>query len=325
MSLIAPFTVLCILASAAAAPEQVAPDAFLVRGAFVPGAQPDGNSVVFRGPAGLLVVDTGRHAAHARAILDLASGWKEPIAVVVNTHWHLDHVSGNPAIRRSHPAVEVVASGAIVEARAGFLARYREQLEAMQAASEDAAGRQRLADEIGRIDAGRALEPDRVVRETATLTLAGRRVELGLAASAATAGDVWLLDRASGVLAAGDLVTLPVPLLDTACPAGWSAALARLSEVPYRVLVPGHGRPLTPAEVARWRTGFDHLLACAASTARAEACIDGWIADLGPLLPEAERPFARDLLAHYVPEILRAPPARVAPECRSRTRTESVR
>ena len=287
----------------------------LLPGSFVPGSQPDGNTVLIRAPGGLIVVDTGRHADHTRAILDLASGWKQPVAVVVNTHWHLDHVAGNPAVRRAHPGLEVVGSDAIEGALKGFLAEYRRQLASMLEKPGDPAGRRRWSDEIARIDAGRALEPDRKIRGTAILTLAGRSVEIGFAPAAVTGGDVWLFDVESGVLAAGDLVTLPAPLLDTACPSGWKAALARLAERPFRILVPGHGRPMERAAFERWRAGFERLLSCAATDARASACIDGWVADLGPVLPEGERPFARELLGYYVPEVLRAAPAKVARRC----------
>jgi hypothetical protein len=61
-------------------------------------------------------------------------------------------------------------------------------------------------------------------------------------------------------------------------------------------------------EFESWRAAFGRLLDCAATEAPDTACAEGWIRDLGPLLPEAERPFARTLLAYYVPELLRAPP-----------------
>ena len=329
MNPVAALVLLCALASplpgASPAPEPLAPDVLLVPGRFVRGSQPDGNTVVLRSAEGLLVVDTGRRAEHVQAILSLADSTRLPVRAVVNTHWHLDHVSGNPAVRRAHPGVEVLASDAIEEALAGFLPRYRRQLAAVLAEEKDPEARRRWTEEIARIDAGSALGPTRVVRRGESLALAGRRVELGLATAAATAGDVWLLDSASGVLAAGDLVTLPVPLLDTACPEGWRAAVARLSEVPFRILVPGHGRPMSRPDLGRWRTAFDRLLACAASDATVAACADGWIADLGPLLPEADGPLARELLGHYVPEVLRAPPARVAERCRTRPGTGFVR
>lgn len=54
-------------------------------------------------------------------------------------------------------------------------------------------------------------------------------------------------------------------------------------------------------------------------------CIDGWVSDLGPLLPPGDRDFARQLLRYYVPEVLRAPPGKVASRCGARKGPESVR
>lgn len=287
--------------------EELAPGVTLLPGRFVQGAQPDGNTVVFRAPDGLVVVDTGRHAAHTQQILDLAARLGTPIAAVVNTHWHLDHLGGNPRVRKAHPEARVWASLAIEEARTGFLATYRKQLLEAIAAAEDPAARQRYRDEVAIIDAGPALVPDEVVSASGPRVIAGRALELGLERRAVTAADVWVLDPASGVLAAGDLVTLPVPLLDTACPRGWQAALGRLAAARFQVLVPGHGRPMRRVDLEAYRAGFDHLLACAASERTDQACIDGWLADLGPLLPAAERELATTLLRYYVASHLRAP------------------
>ena len=81
--------------------ETIAPDLHWLRGAFVPGQQPDGNSVMLRGPRGWIVVDTGRHAGHTQAILRHAAESGLSISDIVNTHWHLDHVSGNALVRRA--------------------------------------------------------------------------------------------------------------------------------------------------------------------------------------------------------------------------------
>jgi glyoxylase-like metal-dependent hydrolase (beta-lactamase superfamily II) len=62
-----------------------------------PDREPDGNSVIFAVAPGLVVFDTGRHEWHRNAILALADTKKKPIVAIVNIHWHLDHVSGNPA------------------------------------------------------------------------------------------------------------------------------------------------------------------------------------------------------------------------------------
>ena len=208
-------------AAAAPAPERIAPDTFLLRGEYVPGRQPDGNTVILRGLEGLVVVDTGRHVEHTRAILDFAKDQDSPVAAVVNTHWHLDHIGGNPLVRAEWPGAKVHASNAIEGARAGFLAGYHKQLEAMIAKSDNAEQQASFRAELAIIDAGEALHPDVVVEASGERDLGGRELLLGLESRAVTEGDVWVYDPATRVLVAGDLVTLPVPFLDTACPARW--------------------------------------------------------------------------------------------------------
>ncbi len=298
-----------------AEPTRLAAGVDLVRGRFVPGAQPDGNSILLLAPEGFVVIDTGRHADHTQAILDRATRAGVPIAAVINTHWHLDHVGGNPRIRQAYPDVTVWASGAIAEAQTGFLAAYRGQLAAAIAGTEDPAARAALVAEVAIIDAGPALTPDEVVTAGGSHTVAGRRLEIGLESRAVTAADVWVLDPATGVLAAGDLVTLPVPLFDTACPKGWLAALARLARVKFDLLVPGHGAPMTRDQFETYRSGFESLVACAASEQPEQVCIDGWLRDLGPLIPEGDRDFARMLLEYYVPSSLRADAEKTARLC----------
>jgi hypothetical protein len=41
----------------------------VITGTFVVGRQPDGNTVIFAAPDGLVVMDTGRHVEHTQQIL----------------------------------------------------------------------------------------------------------------------------------------------------------------------------------------------------------------------------------------------------------------
>ncbi len=306
---------------AAAAPERavaapLAPGVDLVRGRFVPGSQPDGNSVIIRAPGGLVVVDTGRHPEHTQAILDFATAAKTPIAAVINTHWHLDHVGGNPLVRRAYPELRVYASGAIADALKGFLADYRKQLQSMIAKTKDPETQKPWRAEIALIDAGPALGPDVKIAATSEPLIRGRKLRIGYAAGAVTAGDLWVLDVQTRVLAAGDLVTLPAPFLDTACPAGWQKALGELAAVDFQTLVPGHGAPMTRQEFETYRAAFDGLLACAASSSPPADCVDGWTKTAAPLLTSEDPKFVRGLVGYYV-ELLRKDPARIKRLCAS--------
>jgi len=295
------------VAHIANAATSLAPGVDLIPGEFVAGKQPDGNTVVFKGSEGLVVFDTGRHAEHAQAILDFANAEKQPIVAIVNSHWHLDHVGGNVRLREAYPQAHVYASAAIDDALHGFLANYREQLEgAIKQAGDDAEKAAPWRAEIALIDAGSRLAPDQRIDASGARTLAGRAMRIGFEKDAVTAGDVWLFDPKSRVLASGDLVTLPAPLFDTACPERWRTALGDLDRVDFRMLVPGHGAPMHRAEFKTYRNAFDHLLACGASKEPKQVCIDGWMRDARKLIPAADEALARSLLDYYIDGSLRA-------------------
>ena len=288
----------------------------LIPGGFEPGRQPDGNTVIFRGPQGLVVLDTGRHAEHSQKILDYATQAQQPIVAVVNSHWHLDHVSGNPRLRAVYPSLTVYASSGIEGAMSGFLANSRKQALAILAKPGDAAMQAEVRTDLATIDSGKAVYPDVVIDSTGERTLAGRPLLLGYEGYGVTAGDLWIYDGATHVLAAGDLVTLPAPFFDTACPAHWQAALARLDQIDFATLVPGHGAPMSHADFDHYRHAFDGLLACAASNAGKAECLDGWQRDAAAFLPtEQDQKLARVLLDYYVDGILRGDPNKTAALC----------
>lgn len=313
--LVLALALLPLLASAAPEPREIAPGVHLLPGSFVPGRQPDGNSLVLEGKDGLVLVDTGRHAEHTRALIAFATARGGTVAAVFNTHWHLDHIGGNAAVRAAFPDADVLASDAIDGALTGFLAQYRRDLEAVIPTTEDAAVRAGYEKELALLDTGKALQPDVVISESGRREPGGRALDVHLAAHAVTAGDLWLLDRETRTLIAGDLVTFPVPFLDTACPAHWQAALGSLADADFARLVPGHGPVLSPADFATWRRAFDGLLACAATDATPAVCAAGWTETLGPLLDPADRDRVPGMIDYYVAQVLRGDPQRIAQLC----------
>jgi glyoxylase-like metal-dependent hydrolase (beta-lactamase superfamily II) len=306
-ALLASAAALTWLAGAAAAQtdaRDVAPGVSVVPGQFTKGRQPDGNSVVLHGTTGTIIIDTGRHRDHIERVLAVAArNGKSPVAVI-NTHWHLDHIGGNLLVRQRFPKATVLASDTLGAARKGFLAGYRDELAKVipQMPPAEAAG---YKEELALIDAADRLAPDEVIKAPGERTLAGRNLSIGLEGKAATEGDVWVLDRASGTLITGDLVTLPVPFLDTADPDGWSAALDRLAKVDAKLIVPGHGEPMRPVDLATYNKAFKALLACARSKRASTDCSNDWFAAIGDLARGTDPQLARSAMAYYLDNVLR--------------------
>lgn len=298
-------------ASAACAVAQPAVPAgyHLVPGSLEPGRGPDGNSIFIDASEGLILVDTGRHPAHRDALLAYARERGRAVAAIVNTHWHLDHSTGNAEIRAAYPAAPLYTSEAIEGALTGFLARSRasiqRQLDAGQIPQANLAEVRRA---FAVMDQPDSLRPTRPVTRSGEVTIAGRRLQVNLAAFAATEGDVWLYDPAARIAIVGDLVVAPVPFMDTACPEDWRRALGEIAAAPFDVLIPGHGAPMTRAEFTVWRTAFDNLLDCGASQRPREDCIAGWRRDAAAFIPAGREAMIDGLAGYYVDSRLRSAP-----------------
>ena len=80
-------------------------------------------------------------------------------------------------------------------------------------------------------------------------------------------------------------------------------------------MVPGHGMPMTSAQFGVYRTAFDALIACSASSRDAAACAADWskaVQDLPGAGPPRQ---AVGMTAYYVKDVLRAHGGKSA-ECR---------
>ena len=286
----------------------VAPGVWLIPGGIAKDRQPDGNTVIFRAPKGFVVMDTGRHAWHRRAILDFVRVQGLPIVAIVNSHWHLDHVSGNAALKAAYPNAKVYASNAVDGALKGFLPKSAEEGRKYLAAGalppdtlDD------LRHDLATIDNG-SIRPDVVVTRSAERNLGGLRLRVNLAPHAATDGDVWVFEPKTGVVAVGDLVTLPAPFLDTACSRGWRRALDQVWASPFTLAVPGHGLVMTRPQFAQWRDAFGAMVECAASTRPRGECAADWTRATANLRGDdpVEARRSQGMADYYVGDVLRA-------------------
>ena len=282
----------------------------LIAGQVTPNKGPDGNSVFLDTAEGLILIDSGRHPAHRDQLLAYADDRGRPIVAIFNTHWHLDHTTGNAEIRAAYPRARVYSTDAIEGALSGFFPNSRKGAEEFLKSGK-ASAEQR--DEIQRgfyvMDHPDTLRPTLVVRQSRSMTIDGRRLDIHVAPFAATEADLWLYDRQERLAIVGDLVVGPIPFMDTACPDGWRKALDEIGKVPFRTLVPGHGAPMTRAEFLRWKQAFGNLVDCGRSTKPVAECVGGWEKEAGSFIGEAQREYVRDLASYYIATRLRSSPA----------------
>ena len=90
---------------------KLAPGVFTLTWALTPGSPAIGNATFIVGERDVIVVDTGLSRSGGEAILaGLRQVTDKPVSMVVNTHWHGDHIFGNQVFRNG------VSFGAICRA-----------------------------------------------------------------------------------------------------------------------------------------------------------------------------------------------------------------
>jgi cyclase len=269
-------------AAAAFDVEQVAPGVHVLIRRKLPGFLMDANVTFIVNDEDVVVVDTnltpGSAEASIRALRAITS---KPVRTVINTHWHVDHTSGNQVYRREFPGVEFVgqrltrddlaAKGAqnrkdMGEQAVQFVAMLRGMLKDGKtfgggpiSPSERAAFEAdiQLTEElIAAIPAIEIVPPTTIVDEELVLQRGRRRIELRRLGSSHTHGDLVVHLPQDRVVITGDLVVGPTPLIgaDQSFIGEWARSLDALLALGASVYVPGHGPVLRDdAQVKRLR------------------------------------------------------------------------
>jgi glyoxylase-like metal-dependent hydrolase (beta-lactamase superfamily II) len=186
-----------------------------------------GNSGFIVGSSGVIVIDTGVSFRHGQAMIEAIRRVSDkPVELVVNTHAVQEFLFGNAAFAES--GAPLVAHAKSVELMRSRCQHCLENLRKIL-------GPQAMA-------GTRLVLPEKTVDRSTTLEVAGRTLELLYFGWASTPGDMAVLDRDSGVLFAGGLVSAGrIPALRDGKLDGWLQALEQLGRVRARVIVPGHG------------------------------------------------------------------------------------
>lgn len=204
-----------------------------------------------------LVFDTCMTPLAAQDLRDAAQQLTgRPVSLVVNSHWHDDHVLGNQVFADAEILATERTRELILTRTAQSLARYQAKapahvrtLEERLSAASDDGERQRLEADLqfGRVIVASlpSLQLTPPTRTFATgLTLEGprRKAELTTYGGGHTESDAFLYLPDDRLLFAGDLVVNQVhPWIGDGDPVRWQGILERLARLNVATLVLGHG------------------------------------------------------------------------------------
>ncbi|HSF41994.1 MAG TPA: MBL fold metallo-hydrolase [Thermoanaerobaculia bacterium] len=234
-----------------------------------PGLMVDANSVFIVNDDDVVVVDTsGAPSTSKEVVAALRKITTKPVRYVVNTHWHDDHITGDPVYREAFPGVEFIGhakareylpgQGAInrkgflegapqaVEMLRGLLAQNK-SLGGGELTAEERASYEsdiRLAELAVREGPGIPLTlPTIAIEERLTLYRGDRVIDIRHLGRGHTGGDLVVHLPKEGVVITGDLVVWPVPLVgsEQSYVGDWSATLEKVLALKPAVIVPGHG------------------------------------------------------------------------------------
>jgi cyclase len=222
-----------------------------------PGTYAIGNSTFIVGDHDVIVVDSGNSRSAGQAILDgLRKVTGKPVSMVINTHWHGDHVFGNQVFRSAFPAVRFVGHP---ETRQGIITgelEYRDanrpktqariaELKARSPRTDDET--REMERSVMQVEAwdGDYVLPDLLVEQRLTIMQGTRRIDVLHLGPANTKGDLVVYLPAERVLISGDMALTPVQFAFFSSPRQWIATLDKLAAIGAMTIVPGHGRVQT--------------------------------------------------------------------------------
>ena len=217
-----------------------------------------GNTTVFTGDEGILVVDTQFAPLSTKILNAIRAISTGPIRYVVNTHMHGDHIGGNEAIAkagRTRAGGNVVGDlGAAATSQATVIA-HENVLTRLSA--PPAAGQQQVAFGLW--------PTETYIGKKREFLFNGEAVQIIYEPKAHTDGDSVVFFRKSDVIATGDVfTTVMYPFIDVANGGSINGEIDALNAVlditvPSNVneggtmVIPGHGRLCDEQDVVEYR------------------------------------------------------------------------
>jgi cyclase len=227
----------------------------------------EGNAVFVVTDQGVVLFDAGGSPAMGESIVAKVRAVSDkPITHVILSHWHGDHMRGLQAIQAAFPQVQILAHPHArdfvaasqekwLKRRVSMVPNIRKAVDNALAKSEDLSGRPLVTAEKAWLQKGLTITdqldrennrtafvvPNATFEDHLTLYMGGKEVQFLHLGNAHTAGDIVMWLPQDRIVATGDIVTAPVPLMPSAYTKDYVGVLDQIKALGFKTLVPGHG------------------------------------------------------------------------------------
>jgi len=226
----------------------------------------EGNAVFVVTDQGVVLFDAGGSPLMGESIVEkVRSVSNQPITHVIISHWHGDHMRGLQSIQAAFPNVQifthphsreriVTTQEKWLKRRVSMVPNIVKAVNASLNANQDLSGRTLIDPEKAWLKQGLTITdqldkennrtayviPNRTF-ENMTLYMGNREIQFFCPGKAHTAGDIIMWLPQEKIVATGDIVTAPIPLMPSAYTNDYISVLNKIKDLGFTALVPGHG------------------------------------------------------------------------------------
>ena len=231
-----------------------------------------GNVVLIIGADAAVLIDSGQFPSLAeRMAVKVRELTTKPVRLLINTHWHGDHLLSNHVFKKHFPGLIVLAHENTVVLGEKMYGKFADQvkgypkliedLRAMAKSGKSTKGRTLTEEEktglsidadalessLADLSASRYEPAEMTFQKEISFDLGKRKLRVMNLGRGNTSGDAVILVPDAKVLVTGDTVVHPTPYSFGSYHSEWMDVLKKMMELGADTYIPGHGRVMKDA------------------------------------------------------------------------------